>query len=496
MALEATTTMTSPKKGVASMRKTVLTKQLQHHGNNPSIVEEVPAHGEKPWTPKSLGRAKSAIVYRQTLNDNLMFLERNIFFFHEWHTRFVSLQEDHVLIYASREKWEQGSAPDKVIRLHPVMLLSNMRVDVQDESYDADGNGPFVTRLYRRKLLEADPLDHWLNGELRQSPVVGDAGSIADAAIANNPDASARVVFEFATTNQHTFELWSKCLRRALLHVKQDGGPDNQVQAAPLPPSSSSTWVSPGQDSRVTLHQSEVWCSRLLQDEKEKAESELRRIVAMEKLVAQVTGPAMALLVYEKVSRVHELFSANSRREMEHPQKPIVVHDAEGTTAAPSEAIAPEVLHFFADHLKRKYSVFLMLALAYGISEDSIREAHERMCHENDAYHAGVGGGDGSLVDDAAAAAAASSRDYGFRDVASVELYDKYRTAAANYFKMNYGDPSAAEEEDAIMHLPVMLHVAAVRQDEDEMHAMGHILDTVKERLQQHISSSGNNEST
>ncbi|KAF0748885.1 hypothetical protein AaE_007211, partial [Aphanomyces astaci] len=212
-----------------SMRKMLLTKQqFQHNGNNPSIVDTTPlAGGSTPWTPKSLGRAKSAIVYRQTLNDNLMFLERNIFFFQEWRTRFVSLQDDHILIYSTREKWEQGVAPDRVIRLNPMMLLSALRVDVQDESYDVDG--PVVTRLFRRKLLETDPLDQritfscpsddalqWLNGELRQGLVVNSRGSNTDTTVANNPDASARVIVEFATTNQHTFELWSKCLRRAL----------------------------------------------------------------------------------------------------------------------------------------------------------------------------------------------------------------------------------------------------------------------------------------
>ncbi|ETW00327.1 hypothetical protein H310_07697 [Aphanomyces invadans] len=496
-----------------SMRKTLLSKQqLQHNGNNPSIVDTtvLPEQANcTPWTPKSLGRAKSAIVYRQTLNDNLMFLERNIFFFHEWRTRFVSLQDDHILIYATREKWEQGTAPDRIVKLNPMMLLSAIRVDVQDESYDADGNGPVVTRLFRRKLLETDPLDQWLNGELRQGLVVDGRGSNTDTTVANNPEASARAIFEFATTNQHTFELWSKCLRRALQRqVRQrqhESVTSNNNQASSsssrskkanvtaLHPSPSSSWVSPGQDSRVTLLQSEIWCTRLLQDDKEKAESELRRIIAMERLVAQVTGPAMALLVYEKVSRVHELFAANSRREMNTKNAPLSQFQSTSTgddataPAAPPVALSPDVLHFFGDHLKRKYAVFLMLALAHGISEDSIRDAHERMCRENDAVDAGVGGGDG-IVDDLR-----DMSHLGFRDAASIDLYNKYRTAAANYFKMNFGDPSAAEEEDAIMHLPVMLHVAIVRQDEDEVRAMAHILDTVKERLLNHVEQ-GNND--
>ncbi|CAK4080043.1 unnamed protein product [Aphanomyces euteiches] len=146
--------------GAASMRKMLLTKQqLQHNGNNPSIVEAPMPDQGTPWTPKSLGRAKSAIIYRQTLNDNLLFLERNMFYFQEWRSRFVSLQEDHMLVYASREKWEQGMTPDMVIRLNPMMFLSNLRVEVQEESYDSDGNGPFITRLFRRKLMETDQLD-------------------------------------------------------------------------------------------------------------------------------------------------------------------------------------------------------------------------------------------------------------------------------------------------------------------------------------------------
>lgn len=224
------------------------------------------------------------------------------------------------------------------------------------------------------------------------------------------------------------------------------------------------TWVSPGQDSRLTLHQSEIWCNRVLSGEKEKAESEIRRIVAMEKLVAQVTNPRMALLVYEKVSRVHELFVANSRREIE----------ALDDRAA---RIPADVLNFFADHLKRKYSVFLILALAYGVGEEQIRDAHESMCLENAAAYAGVGGGSGELERPVSS--------YGFEDPESLELYEKYRDAATNYHKMNYGDSAAAEEEDAIMHLPVMLQVAIVRRDHEETTAMLAIMETIKARLTQ-----------
>lgn len=42
-------------------------QQLQHNGNNASIVlDEKDAQGtlQTPWTPRSLGRAKSAIIYK------------------------------------------------------------------------------------------------------------------------------------------------------------------------------------------------------------------------------------------------------------------------------------------------------------------------------------------------------------------------------------------------------------------------------------------------
>ncbi|OQS02842.1 hypothetical protein THRCLA_12217 [Thraustotheca clavata] len=436
---------------------------LMHHENNASILE-TNISSPTPWTPKSLGRAKSAIIYRQTLNDNLLFLERNIFFFSEWHMRFVSLQEDHILIYSCREKWEQGHLPDKVIRLNPMMFLSHMKVEV-DEKKSSE-----TTRLFRRKILETDELDEWINDELRQGLVVGSTGSNISTTFSNNPQASTRVVLEFATTNQSTFELWSKCLRRTLQSQKEESIQHMQVSNNSIDnfKRGSTEWISPGHDCKVTLHQSEIWCNRVaLSDEKDKAESEYRRIIAMEKLVAQVTGPPMALLVYEKVSRVHELFAANSRREIESGVPPIIKEN--------EEALSAKVLHFFSDHLKRKYAVFLILALAHGIQEEYIREAHERMCAENQAAYAGVGGGTGQELE--------HTDEYGFADEASIELYDKYRTAALNYYRMNYGDPSAAEEEDAIMHLPVMLHVAIIRQEKDEANAMLEILDMVKRRL-------------
>ncbi|KUF85931.1 hypothetical protein AM587_10008431 [Phytophthora nicotianae] len=343
------------------------------------------------------------------------------------------------------------------------MLLGDMKVDVIEGSsslHDQDGN----LRLFRRKLLETDELDEvrptfgttlkvpagmsayhvkilfykWLNEELRQSLVVS-SGSKVDTLAVNNPNASTHCILEFGSYNQSTFELWSKAIRHILTtkreaHVNslrsnqtREDTNSNSVATDGFA-ASQKCWVSPGQDSRVTLLQSEIWCNRVLSGEKEKAESEFRRIVAMEKLVAQVTHPQMALLVYEK----------------------------------------------------RKYSVFLILALAYGVEEEEIREAHERMCQENAAVNAGVGGGIGEQQRPGAS--------YGFEDPESLELYEKYRDAAFNYHKMNYGDTAAAEEEDAIMHLPVMLQVAIVRHDHEESTAMLSILNTVKARLLEHCT--------
>ncbi|GMF25916.1 unnamed protein product [Phytophthora fragariaefolia] len=53
-----------------SLLKTLLDKgqsakdALTHDGNNASIILDDKASRETPWTPKSLGRAKSAIVYK------------------------------------------------------------------------------------------------------------------------------------------------------------------------------------------------------------------------------------------------------------------------------------------------------------------------------------------------------------------------------------------------------------------------------------------------
>lgn len=354
------------------------------------------------------------------------------------------------------------------------MLLSDMKVDVLDcKASQYDDNGSSSVRLFRRRLLETDEVDEWINEQLREGLVVGN-GSLADSILSSNPGASARCLVEFGSYNQATFELWSKSIRRVLQAKREiyaqiasgqrNQDTDNNDARTPSSPTAS-FWVSPGQDSKLTLLQSEIWCNRVLSGEQDKAESEIRRLVAMEKLVSQVTCPRMALLVYEKVSRVHELFVANSRREIEKLDER-------------EQRMPAEVLNFFADHLKRKYTVFLILALSYGVADAQIREAHEAMCRENAAVNAGVGAGSGEqqrTVD-----------CYGFSNTESVELYDKYRDAAANYFKMNYGDPSAAGEEDAIMHLPVMLQVSVMRQDMEEMAAMMSILDTVKRRLLAH----------
>ncbi|KAE9355293.1 hypothetical protein PF008_g4135 [Phytophthora fragariae] len=476
--------ISSARKAPPSLLKTLLAKgqsakdALTHDGNNASIILDDKTSRETPWTPKSLGRAKTAIIYKQTLNDTLLVLERNIFFISGWVPYFVSLQEDSILVFTSRERWEQGLKPDKIIELHHMMLLGDMKVDVVDgysSLHDESGN----LRLFRRKLLETDELDEWLNEELRQSLVVS-SGSTVNTLAANNPNASTHSILEFGSYSQNTFELWTKAIRHILVTKREEhasGSRGNQPKEqgdekqsrgeSTSTATSSKSWVSPGQDSKVTLLQSELWCHRVLSGEKEKAESEIRRIVAMEKLVAQVTHPQMALLVYEKVSRVHELFSANCRREIDK-------RDGRETP------MSTEVLNFFADHLKRKYSVFLILALAYGVQEEEIREAHERMCLENAAENAGVGGGSGEQQRTVAS--------YGFEDPESLELYEKYRDAALNYHKMNYGDTAAAEEEDAIMHLPVMLQVAVVRQDLEESSAMLSILNTVKARLMAHCA--------
>nr|CCA21712.1 conserved hypothetical protein [Albugo laibachii Nc14]CCA21863.1 conserved hypothetical protein [Albugo laibachii Nc14] len=438
---------------------------LIHNGKRASIItSDICEATQTPWTPKALGRAKSAFIYKQSLNDTLFIMERNILFFSDWTSYFVSLQQKHLLLYSSREKWEQGLSPDKIVKLTSAMMLGEMKVEDAIEDRYNNNSG----RLFRRKILEVDNLDEWVNLELQQGLVIG-SGSNVDATHNNNPKASTHCVIEFATHNQNTFELWTKAIRRVLQAqnlfpvnevMTKYGNNEEQVQEI-------DSWVSPGRDSRLSLHQSEIWCQRVLAEDRDKAESEMRRIIAMEKLISQVTNPKMALLVYEKVSRVHELFVANSRREIER---------LDGRQSP----MSPKILNFFADHLKRKYSVFLNLALAYGNHEEQIRQAHETMCHENAATDSGIGGGDGEVT--------RAIASYGFEDKESFELYEKYRDAAQNYYRMNYGESTTAEEEDAVMHLPVMLQVSIIRKDEDERRAMSSILKTVKKRLQDHSS--------
>ena len=48
---------------------------------------------------------------------------------------------------------------------------------------------------------------------------------------------------------------------------------------------------------------------------------------------------------------------------------------------------------------------------------------------------------------------------------------------------MNFGDPKSAEEEDAIMHLPVTLHVALIQEKNDEADELYKTLQNVKDRL-------------
>ena len=60
---------------------------------------------------------------------------------------------------------------------------------------------------------------------MRQGLVVDATGSNVNATFSNNPEASARTVLEFATTNQSTFELWSKVIRRALQSQKETAAP-------------------------------------------------------------------------------------------------------------------------------------------------------------------------------------------------------------------------------------------------------------------------------
>ena len=91
---------------------------LPHAGRKASIKLE---HIESslPWSPKSLYRAKSAIVYKETLNDTLLVMKTSWnLFFPKWKSSFISLQDDFLLIFSYREAWEQGLEPDQVRFFH------------------------------------------------------------------------------------------------------------------------------------------------------------------------------------------------------------------------------------------------------------------------------------------------------------------------------------------------------------------------------------------
>ncbi|POM79721.1 Hypothetical protein PHPALM_2540 [Phytophthora palmivora] len=149
------------RKSPPSMLKTLLSKgkdSLTHDGNNASIILNDKTSRDTPWTPKSLGRAKTAIIYKQTLNDTLLVLDLVNYSSQVLVLWDLTVNEDSILMFTSRERWEQGLKPDKVIELHHMLLLGDMKVDVVSKYsslQDGDGN----LRLFRRKLLETDELD-------------------------------------------------------------------------------------------------------------------------------------------------------------------------------------------------------------------------------------------------------------------------------------------------------------------------------------------------
>jgi len=58
----------------SDMRQSMFHKKLfQHHENNASILANESNQPQAPWTPKSLGRAKSAIIYRVCTSHSLTF---------------------------------------------------------------------------------------------------------------------------------------------------------------------------------------------------------------------------------------------------------------------------------------------------------------------------------------------------------------------------------------------------------------------------------------
>lgn len=117
----------------AKSREAPRQEELVHDGNNASIILDEQLERQTPWTPKSLGRAKTAIIYKHTLNDKLLVLERSIFFFSEWVPYFVSLQDEHALLFKSRERWEQGLKPDKA----RCICLSDLKVMAKLTSFNA-----------------------------------------------------------------------------------------------------------------------------------------------------------------------------------------------------------------------------------------------------------------------------------------------------------------------------------------------------------------------
>lgn len=117
-------------------------------------------------------------------------------------------------------------------------------------------------------------------------------------------------VLEFASYNQTTFELWSKAIRKTLLRAEIEhkaAAKSTERRKSVIEGNRGKVvlekeWVTPGHDSRISMFQSEMWCNRVMADDRKKVESELRRLVAMENLVSQITSDNIALLVYQKVS--------------------------------------------------------------------------------------------------------------------------------------------------------------------------------------------------
>ena len=122
--------------------------------------------------------------------------------------------------------------------------------------------------------------------------------------------ASARCVLEYGSYSAATFELWSKSLRKSLdlqKRVHQDAAKATELKKIALQEAQKkgiekSKWITPGHDCKISMLQSEIWCNRVLAGDKAKSESELRRLIAMENLVSQITSDNIVLLVYQKES--------------------------------------------------------------------------------------------------------------------------------------------------------------------------------------------------